>query len=66
MNSEGALKDAAHASEAAQRFRKQRQQEINNHVEKEHDMSQMTMDFRMKPECQSWYHHFLGQVTSAQ
>ena len=32
MNSEGALKDAVHGSEAAQKFREQREQEINNYV----------------------------------
>lgn len=38
--------------------------ETNDHAEKEHGMQSSDYDSTIRPECQSWHHCFLRQVTS--
>lgn len=64
MSSEGALKDAVHGTEAAQRSREgKRTRKRSTMLQRSMAYSQRTTDFRIRPDCQSWYHCFLGQVT---
>ena len=66
MSSTGALKDAAHGPEAAQKSTEgKKTRKLLTMLKRSMAYSQRTKDFRIRTECQPWSRCFLEQVISA-